>query len=61
MNKIKLGIYNVGGMLVASALASIWAIVMMLSAIVHTAIVLHHCVRKLYMKLYKYIDKRRKQ
>lgn len=57
MNKIKLGIYNIGGILVASALASIWAIVMMLSAIVHTAVVLYHCV----IASYQYISERRRQ
>jgi hypothetical protein len=57
MNKIKLGIYNVGGILVAMVMAIVWAIVMMLSAIVHTAVVLYHCV----ITLYQHTDKRRRQ
>lgn len=57
MNKIKLGIYNIGGILVAMVMAIVWAVVMMLSAIVHTAVVLYHCV----IELYQYIDKRRRQ
>ncbi len=54
MNSIKLGIYNVGGILVAVVLASIWALIMMLSAIVNIVVTLCHCV----ITLHQYAIKR---